>query len=778
MTRLRLLMLALFLSAPTLAAEPKVDARFFESRIRPILADNCYQCHGPKLQKSELRLDSAEGIRKGGASTDATVVPGHPEKSMLLKVVRHLDGVPAMPPKKPKLSDRDIADLTRWIADGAVFPEATNAKADATHWAFVPPVKPSLPAVKDSAWAKSPIDRFILEKLEASGLRPAAAADKRTLIRRVTFDLTGLPPTPDEVDAFLTDNSSEAFARVVDRLLESPAYGERWGRHWLDVARYADSNGLDENIAYGNAWRYRDYVIQSFNADKPFDQFIREQIAGDLMPTTDEAIRHERLIATGFLSLGPKVLAEVDEKKMEMDIVDEQIDTIGQAFMGITLGCARCHDHKFDPLTQEDYYALAGIFVSTKTMENFKKIARWYENPIGSPAEMSRQKEYEQVVARLNETIKTLTPKTDEASKRDLKKRREELANLQKNAPEVPTALGVTEGQATDVALLRRGNHLSPGKTVPRRFPKVLAGETQSALPAKESGRHELAMWLTRPDHPLTSRVIVNRVWRWHFGQGIVRSVDNFGRLGEKPSHPALLDWLALRFIEDGWSIKKLHRMIVLSATYKQSSVPGPQSAVDSDNHLLSHFPRRRLEAEEMRDALLAVAGRLDRTGGGRAITHVKNREFLFDHTSKDGTKYDSRRRSVYLPVVRNNLYDVFQLFDTTDPAVTKGDRATTTVATQALFYMNSELVANSAAELANQLLARNESDTAMVDRLYRTAYVRPPSPRETERAIRGVATFEKQLQSSEPNAEKRRMKAWAVMCQAVLAANEFVYVD
>src|SRR5262245_48132752 len=682
----------LALAAPALADPPAAELRFFETRVRPILSEHCIGCHGKDKQKSELRLDSGDAVRKGGASGEPAVLPGEPDKSLLIRAVRHADGVAAMPPKKT-LAERDVADLARWVKAGAVYPAATNvARADDKHWAFVPPADPPLPVVKDADWVKSPIDGFILAGLEARGLRPAAAADRRTLIRRVTFDLTGLPPSPDDVEAYVSDNSPEAFIRVVDRLLASSAYGERWGRHWLDLARYADSNGLDENVAYGNAWRYRDYVVAAFNADKPYDRFIAEQIAGDLLPSSDLATRHERLIATGFLALGPKVLAEVDEKKMELDIVDEQIDTLSQALMGVTLGCARCHDHKFDPLSQEDYYAMAGVFVSTKTMENFTKIARWYENPIARPADLVKKGEYDKAVAKVNVAIKILTAKADEqvraaakkdeklpdklesrypeAAKAELKKLRDELAALQKNAPDVPSAMGVSEAKTMDVALLRRGNPLTPGKVSPRRFPVVLAGEAQAPLPAGERGRRELAAWLTTPDHPLTARVIVNRIWRWHFGQGIVRSVDNFGRLGEKPSHPTLLDWLARRFIADGWSVKEMHRQIVLSATYQQSSVPSSQSSVDPDNRLLAHYARRRLEAEEIRDSLLAVSGLLDRTAGGPAITHVKNREFLFDHTSKDGTKYESRRRSLYLPIVRNHLYDVFQLFDSTDATV------------------------------------------------------------------------------------------------------------
>jgi hypothetical protein len=660
--------------------------------------------------------------------------------------------------------------------------------AGVRHWAFDPPGDPPVPEVRDGAWPKSLIDRFILAGLEARGLRPAAPADRRTLIRRATFDLTGLPPTPEEIDAFLADPSPDAFAKVVDRLLASPAYGERWGRHWLDVARYADSNGLDENVSHGNAWRYRDYVVAAFNADKPYDQFLLEQIAGDLLPAADGATRHERLIATGFLALGPKVLAEPDEKKMEMDIVDEQVDTLGRAVLGLTLGCARCHDHKFDPVSMEDYYALAGIFVSTRTMESFKKIARWHENALATPEQIARKAEHDRRVAELEAKIKELDAKgkdpepgaAEPPPRTRAQQYREELAALEKAAPELPSAMGVAEAKATDSAVLRRGNPLTPGRAVPRRFPAVLAGEDQPPLPADHSGRLELARWLTHPDHPLTSRVLVNRLWRWHFGQGLVRSVDNFGLLGKRPTHPELLDWLARRFVAGGWSVKALHRLVMLSATYQMSTAHDPAAAAaDPDNRLLGHMNRRRLEAEAIRDSLLAVGGLLDRTAGGPALSHVKNREFLFDHTSKDKTAYDSRRRSLYLPVVRNHLYDVFQLFDATDATVASGDRATTTVPTQALFMMNSPLVAEASDHLATRLLARADLDDAgRVRLLYRTAYGRPPTAREAERAKDAVAGFDEALRTAETDTGRRQARAWALFCHVILAANEFVTVN
>ncbi len=379
----------------SLGAAARADeegVRFFETEVRPLLAANCFECHGPEQQWSGLRLDTREDLAKGGDS-GAAVVSGQPDESLLIRAVRHDDDAPAMPPEDEgkRLTEREIGILTRWIAAGAVYPATTDPtpeKVAAGHWAFQPLGDPALPDVSDASWPQGELDRFILARLEVEGMSPAPPADRRTLLRRVTFDLTGLPPSPEELKSFLTDDRPDAYERVVDRLLASSAYGERWGRHWLDVARYADSNGLDENIAHGNAWRYRDYVVQAFNEDKPYHLFLMEQLAGDLLPASDDSERRANLIATGFLALGPKVLAEVDERKMEMDIVDEQVDTVGRALLGMTFGCARCHDHKFDPISTADYYGLAGIFKSTRTMESFTKIARWHENVL--PGEQAR----------------------------------------------------------------------------------------------------------------------------------------------------------------------------------------------------------------------------------------------------------------------------------------------------------------------------------------------------------------------------------------------------
>ncbi|MHC5541836.1 DUF1549 and DUF1553 domain-containing protein, partial [Singulisphaera rosea] len=615
-----------------------------------------------------------------------------------------------------------------------------------------------------------------------------------------TFDLTGLPPTPEDVEAFLADRSTDAFAKVIDRLLASPRYGERWGRHWLDVARYSDSNGLDENTAYGNAWRYRDYVIASMNADKPYDRFLLEQLAGDLLSSgASEAETRERWIATGFLSLGPKVLAEVDEKKMEMDIVDEQIDTVGRAFMGLTLGCARCHDHKFDPISTADYYGLSGIFQSTRTMESFTKLAKWHEYP--APTEQdkarlaeheaavkARKAEIERVVGQANDRLKA-EPKAGgklpempeslypEATKAELKKLRDALAELEKTAPEMPTIMGVKEGKAVAARIQIRGNHLTLGDEVPRRFPTVLTS-SKTTIDKERSGRLELARWLVDGSHPLTARVMVNRIWRWHFGQGLVLTPDNFGTIGERPANPALLDWLALRFVEGGWSIKAMHRLIMLSSTYQEGSTHDPKAMqVDPENRLRWRWDPRRLEAEEIRDALLAVGGSLDPTMRG-PVLHVKNRDYLFDHTSLDHTRYDSKRRAVYLPVIRNNVYDVFQLFDFSDPTVMSGNRAVTTVALQSLFMMNSDLVHDVAGQLARRVLDRGDLDDAgRVGILFAEAYGRPPTDLETGKALAFVDRYTTAAGPEEGDEAKGRRLAWQAYCQIVVASNEFIYI-
>jgi cytochrome c553 len=758
--------LALGQAGPS-AEEP---IRFFESRVRPILAERCAGCHGPLRQKSGLRLDSLAGMLQGGKAGPA-LVPGKPDRSLLVTAVRYHDPDLRMPPDG-KLADRDLEDLARWVAMGAPHPEhgtarvtrrsAVDVEAGRRHWAFRAPVLPELPP----GTSGNPIDAFIDASLRDRGIRPLGRADRRTLIRRATFDLTGLPPTPEEIDAFLADASPGAFARVVDRLLASPPYGERWGRHWLDLARYADSNGMDENVAHGNAWKYRDYVVRSLNADKPYDRFLVEQLAGDLLEDDgDVARRHEALIASGFLALGPKVLAEVDEAKMEMDIVDEQLDSVGRGLLGLTLGCARCHDHKFDPIGQDDYYGLAGIFKSTRTMETFKKVARWHEHSLALPDDLARKAAHDRAVHDKKQEIAALKEADSPDAKREIKSLQEQLKKLEEAAPVMPSAMGVAEGVVADAAIHLRGSHLTLGDTVSRRFPRVLAPDAP-ALSEGGSGRLAFARWLTSGGHPLTARVMANRVWRWHFGRGIVPTVDNFGFQGQPPTHPELLDWLALTFVRDGWSLKALHRRIMTSEVYQRAGGTDAR-ALEADPENRLHWRRdvRRLEAEAIRDAMLAVSGTLDRSLGGSLLA-VKNRDYLFNHTSQDRSIYDTRRRSIYVPVIRNHLYDVFQLFDSTDATVPSGDRNTSTVSPQALFLMNSEWVASVTTAMAERAVKAEACRDSRLARLFLEAYGRPPSEAESRLLGRFLDRF------GGPEAS-----AWQALCQALVSSSEFIYV-
>ena len=802
-------MMLVVLVCAVLAADKPADAqspttrqiRFFETSVRPLLTERCLACHGKKKQWGGLRLDSRQAVLRGGES-GAAVVPGKPARSLLIRAVGQADADLKMP-KNGRLTKPQIEALVRWVKMGAPFPPAASATQrtrDPNHWSFHPPAQRPVPSVTNREWPQTAIDNFILARLEAAELSPAVRADRRTLIRRVTFDLIGLPPTPNEIDAFLADESPGAFSSVVDRLLASPQHGERWGRHWLDVARYADSNGFDENVAHGNAWRYRDYVVSAFNRDKPFDHFVIEQLAGDLLPFKGEAQQHEQLIATGFLSIGPKVLAETDEPKRRMDIIDEQLDTTGGAFLGLTLECARCHDHKFDPIATADYYGLAGIFKSTLTMTKYTKVAEWHEHLLPSVAataikarfdakvaarkaglaqftaaadKQARKKLAEQARAKPPEKLETLYPAETKAQ---LKKLRDELAALEKAGPNLPAAMGTTEDKVIDLAIHLRGNPLKLGDIVPRRTPPVLRGPPMPRFSRKESGRRQLAEWMVDPQHPLTARVFVNRAWRWHFGRGLVRTTDNFGLLGEAPSHPDLLDWLARRFIADDWSVKSLHRLIVMSNTYQQATTP-PAATLrrDPENQLLGRAGLRRLEAEIVRDALLAISGQLDATMKG-SLLKLKNRAYFFDHTSKDLTTYDSRRRSLYLPVVRNNVFDLFGLLDFPDPAVSTGDRATTVVAAQALLMLNSEFVMRAATGFADRLLAEGGDDDQRLSRLYIIAFGREPSDEE-QQADRTFLAQLARARSTRPDAEKSQREAWTTLCHVVLAANEFIYL-
>ncbi len=1076
-------------------------AEFFEKKVRPLLAEHCYACHSStsKPIMGDLTLDQETSFRKGG-TRGTPIALGDPESSLLIKAVRHLDQKLRMPPAG-KLSDADIETLAHWVRMDAPWGVASPSKqpSPAGFWAFQPPEEPAPPLVENTPWVQAPIDRFILAALEAKGLRPAPPADKRTLLRRATFDLSGLPPTPTEIRDFLADESDSAFSKVIDRLLSSPRYGERWGRHWLDVARYADSNGLDENILYRNAFHYRDYVIEAFNKDKPYDQFIQEQLAGDLMLDPGSLdITLERWKATGFLSMGAKMLAEDDPVKMEMDIVDEQLDTAMRAFTGLTIGCARCHDHKFDPISTNEYYGMAGIFKSSKTMENFKVVAKWHEYVLAPEEDRERLRLHEEKIKAKQKEISLLTkaqnqkltargrervgaylmaagdlmefnktglppllpedraklpsgwilrpasdfdrgnvnrklekgknnfpektdrddpgripyfaeydfelaspgdyqvqlleieagkgtadllinrvlmkagleaienrrpspdsagwsvagifplvagkntirlehnqlfpyfeklliarnplpagnrmPKTrvqvarqydvnplflkqweerlrrsqgavhsvfygwhsygtdasfddwtspacrlfdgfqpasrddlanryqvlcsksvkawqalygepeeegetDEAETEekeeperklddpalealrqvlyeewgpfrppedfksyypegvleDLAARERELKALEDSKPELPRAMGVREGEEVgDLLLHVRGSHWNLGDPVPRGFLSFGLEEKLHLPNASRSGRLQLAQWLTRKDHPLTSRVMSNRIWRWHFGRGIVASTDNFGKLGERPSHPRLLDWLSLRFVESGWSVKQMHRLIMLTNTYQMSSkYSSVASEQDPENRLLWRIDRRRLEAEAVRDAIMMVSGGLDFEMGGSILGIEKD-----GYVPKDKIDYDRNRRAVYLPVIRSSMYDFFRAFDFADPSVLNGNRESSVMPPQALFMMNGSVVLDHSRRWAGELLKRQDLDDAgRIRTAYEQAFARLPEPAETEQALSFIQQIEEALSDREEDFQERRLRAWQSFCQSLMASNEFVYL-
>ena len=594
------------------------DLDFFEKEVRPLLVKHCYQCHGPDSNEGEggLRLDSRKAILQGGKSGPA-VVPGKPDESLLIYAVNHDPAVEAMPPER-RLKNKEVATLIRWVKLRAPWPgadlvndlkrpeasETVLSEQQRAFWAFVPPSEPSIPKVRQRSWVANPIDALVLARLEQAGLQPSPPADRVTLIRRATFDLHGLPPTPEEVVTFLKDPAPDAFAKLVERLLDSPRYGEKWGRHWMDVARYSDSNGMDDNIAYTEAWRYRDYVIAAFNHDKPYDQFVREQVAGDLLAGWGTAERADSVVATTFLMLGPKMPSADDPIKQQLDIVDEQIDAVSRAFLAMTVACARCHAHKFDPFSTRDYYALAGIFKSTRSMLGYRVDSKFNLTALTTEADNRVLSGLEQQMDQADDIL--VNGNKIDMSADERKQHTDQLNAAYDKMAKIPTAMAVEEGTVADMPILLRGNHLTPAQLVARGVPRILQVPRPFKITAGESGRRELANWLTDPANPLTARVMVNRIWHWHIGTGVVRSVDNFGRLGERPDNQALLDWLALRFVESGWSIKHLHRLIMNSRTYQMTSqVDTLASKKDPENRLLWRMNARRLEAEELRDSLL-----------------------------------------------------------------------------------------------------------------------------------------------------------------------------
>jgi hypothetical protein len=912
---------------------------FFEQKIRPVLSAHCLQCHSIEAEKAKklkagLYLDTRDGVRKGSES-GPVIVPYKAAYSALIKALRY-DGDVRMPPKG-KLPQSVIADFEKWVELGAPDPRqgsnlsykqvGMTVEAGRSFWAYKPVKTPPVPAVKAANWPRDDLDRFVLAKLEATGRKPAPDADRITLARRLAYDLIGLPLSPEEVDAFVRDSDPQAYEKLVDRLLASPQFGERWGRHWLDIARYAESVTL-RGLIFKEAWRYRDYVIDAFNRDVPFDQFVREQIAGDLLSPPANfsegeglAARRRQLVATTFLALGNTNLEEQDKKQLRMDVVDEQLDVIGKGFLAQTITCARCHDHKFDPIPTRDYYALAGILRNAKTMEH-ANVSQWIEMPLpAEPAEEVVLHKHQEAVAALQARVKaekakvlgrpntseggvlalgdvpgivvddanakkvgawqasrftgtyigngyihdqnmgkgekTLTfqpegvppgkyevwfaysPGTNRAEavpvtvfsadgektitvnmKKDppldgrfvslgeyrfeknglcyvlvsnegttghvtadavvflpldkleagarpakpaeapgntLGALEAQLKRLQDAGPKRQKVMTVVEErQIEDAHIHIRGSVHTLGDAVPRGFLQVATCGLPAVLPKNQSGRRELAERIVAPENPLTARVIVNRAWHWLLGAGIVRTTDNFGTTGERPSHPELLDHLAGSFMADGWSMKKLIRRIVLSRTYQQSSMA--DTGADPENLLFGRVNRRRLDAECLRDTMLFVSGQLSLESGGPT--------FPASLTADYGYKASSNRRSVYLPMFRNALPEILEVFDAADLSVVTGRRNVSTAAPQALFLLNHPSLEEQARHAATKLLGEGwDDDDARITHAYRLTLGRAPSAGE-----RQVAT--KFLHGRDPK------QSWTALFHALFASADFRYVN
>ena len=779
---------------------------FFEAKIRPIFVKNCYQCHSSLARKLKggFSLEYKESLLQGGDSGPA-VVPGNPNASLLIKAVRYGDPDLKMPPNGNRLSDQQVADLVTWVQMGC--PDTRLiAKASSTtvwskdrrdHWAFKPIKKQTPPEVQDTNWISTPVDNFILARLEKEGMKPNPPADRRTLIRRATYDLTGLPPTPQEVQAFVDDTSPDAYAKVVDRLLASPQYGERWGRFWLDVARYADTKGeIDNNKdepLYPYAWTYRDYVIKSFNEDKPFNRFVLEQLAADRLPA---GVDRSKLAALGFLSLGPRFRDDKNE------IYNDRIDVVCKGFLGLTVTCARCHDHKFDPIPQKDYYSLRGIFDSSVEPAEEPML----QTPKDTPEYvefLKKRNDLNQEIERYEVELKQeRRMKADRKEKKDLRKdinqARREIANLELRDPGSPACATVLydSSKPHDSPVFVRGVTPNNADMAPRRFLQILSGPVRPVW-NQGSGRLQLAYSIVSPYNPLTSRVFVNRVWLHHFGAGIVTTPDDFGNQSEPPSHPELLDYLAYRFMQDGWSIKKLHRLIMLSSTYQESSEGNPRYAqIDPQNRLLWRANIHRLEFEAVRDTILALGGQLDLTMYGRPVQLGQG---------EDGY---SHRRTIYGFVDRRALPEVYSQFDFANPDITMGKRYETTVPQQALFMMNNPLVVELARKLVNSSAFQDlPEEDAKIKYLYERIFQREPTDveiklgldfvnetPETEEITADARDHVKEQIRERKNRGKgnrptmaminlgprqiRPIGAWVKYAHALLQTNEAIFVD
>ncbi len=742
------------------------DLAFFESKIRPILVDTCYKCHskGGDKVRGGLLLDTREAVLHGG-NTGPAIVPGKPDESILIQAVRYKDEDLQMPPKGEKLSDQQIADLTEWVRRGAPDPRTVVAAGSSAktyggvgraHWAFQPVKKPAVPAVQNAAWVKNPVDNFVLSKLEAEGMKPNTPAEKTTLIRRIYFDLIGLPPTVREVQDFLNDQSPDAYAKVVDHLLNSAQYGEHWARYWLDVARYSDTKGdapRQDDLRYPHAWTYRDWVINAFNVDMPYNQFILSQLAGDAVQAAVEKQAKAKgqpapdyrwhSAALGFLTLGNQFNGR------RGDIVDDQIDVTSKAFLGLTVSCARCHDHKFDPIPTKDYYSLYGVFANSTQPKDLPTLQATPPQTADLLDYMAKAAALEKKEAELKEEQAELQRATraartgkgkEGAAKVDPQKRQQlqraertlyrEINDLETKHPGAPARVNALYDvpRSTDYPVLIRGEAGNKGEVVPRRFLEILSPDPKKRPVWKAgSGRIDLAKAIADEKNPLTARVMVNRMWQQHWGKGFVETPDDLGNMSSMPTHPELLDWLAATFVEQGWSIKQLHRTIVLSAAYQQSSLNNPAYAErDPNNKLLWRFNLRRLDFEELHDSLLAITGELDLTRGGRPVA-----------ISSEGF---AKRRAIYTLIDRTNPPELLTQFDFPNPDVASGRRYETTVPQQALFLMNSPMVIETARKLVERAgFSELKSDEERVAILYLAIYQRMPTRREVDLGLKYV---------------------------------------
>jgi Protein of unknown function (DUF1553)/Protein of unknown function (DUF1549)/Planctomycete cytochrome C len=775
------------------------ELAFFEQRIRPLLINKCYECHSAESTdlQGDLLVDSRATLRRGGAKGPA-VVPGDVDHSLLVEAVRYENDEMQMPPDQ-KLSDQEISDLEHWIKIGAPDPRSTASKhlgkqidieAARQFWSLKPISNPTIPTVKHTAWPTSDMDRFVLAKMEERGFAPADDADKRTLIRRASYDLIGLPPTIEDVNAFLDDDSAEAFANVVDRLLSSPRYGERWGRHWLDVVRYADTAGDNSDYPIPQIHRYRDWVIGAFNRDLPYDEFVRDQLAGDLRGGDTEEQRIERLIATGYIANARRFGSRVDDYPQHLTIEDT-IDNLGRTFLGMTVSCARCHDHKFDPITNRDYYGLYGIFHSTrypwpgieldKKQRDFVPLVAADQVAELEQAIQARSKEQKRLDDQVNK-LKKLVDQANDQDKGEAEQKLKEAEQLAKDHRELPpladTAYAVADATTVeDVAIQLKGDPTRPGDIVPRHFLTVLGGQ-EVPTEAETSGRKELAEWILADDNPLTARVMANRIWQHHFGRGLVPTPNDFGKQGKLPTHPELLDYLATQFKSGGWSMKAMHRLIMLSRAYQQSS-ERDEKAIEQDpaNEWISGFSRRRLDAEAIRDTLLELGNSLDLSVAG-AHPFPPSHSWEFTQHKPFKANYETQHRSVYLMTQRIQRHPFLAIFDGADPSTSTGNRMSTTTPLQALYLLNDPFVHEQSIRIADRIVSQASDDEVRLHVAYQLLFSRHPRIDEVDVAKGFLSNARELLHENGVEGERVDSEAWQACVRSLCRLNEFVYLD